>query len=80
MKILQGSAAVTRKTVKASESMSAVSLGGIDGLPREDISGKITPSLLKNLESSDWKVWHPSDEAVHPISNIWFFHTLHDNQ
>lgn len=29
---------------------------GFDGLPREDISAKITPNLLKNLSSSDWKV------------------------
>jgi len=30
--------------------------GGLDGLPREDISGKITQTLLKSLESPDWKV------------------------
>lgn len=34
----------------------SLSSGGLDGLPREDISGKITPALLKGLESSDWKV------------------------
>lgn len=55
--ILQGASAVTKKTVRASESMSSVSAGGLDGLPREDISGKISPALLKSLESPDWKVW-----------------------
>lgn len=34
----------------------SLSSGGLDSLPREDISGKITPALLKGLESSDWKV------------------------
>lgn len=63
----EGSAAVTRKTVKASDSVSTVSSGGVDGLPREDISGKITPSLLKNLESSDWKVRLESIEAVNKM-------------
>lgn len=53
---LQGAAAAPKKTVRASESIPSSSGGGIDGLPREDISGKITPTLLKGLESSDWKV------------------------
>lgn len=53
----QGAAAVPKKTVRAVESTSSVSAGGLDGLPREDISGKITPTLLKSLESPDWKVW-----------------------
>lgn len=34
----------------------SLSSGGLDSLPREDISGKITPALLKGLESSEWKV------------------------
>lgn len=54
--LLQGAAAAPKKTVKASDSVSSVSGGGLDSLPREDISGKITPALLKGLESSDWKV------------------------
>lgn len=41
--------------MKASDSV-CVSGGGLDSLPREDISGKITPALLKGLESSNWKV------------------------
>lgn len=38
------------------ESTQSAAAGGLDGLPREDISGKITPTLLKGMESSDWKV------------------------
>lgn len=54
--LLQGASAVPKKTVKASESIPSASAGGLDGLPREDISGKVTPTLLKGLESPDWKV------------------------
>lgn len=53
---LQGASAATKRVVKSSEPTSSVSSGGLDGLPREDISGKITPTLLKGLESTDWKV------------------------
>lgn len=49
-------AAAAKKTVKASDCAPSGSGGGLDGLPREDISAKITPALLKGLESSDWKV------------------------
>lgn len=55
--MLQGASVVTKRTVKASDSSSSVVAGGLDSLPREDISGKITPTLLKSLESPDWKVW-----------------------
>ena len=44
-----------KKTVKASES-TFLSVGGLDSLPREDISGKITLTLLKSLERPGWKV------------------------
>ena len=37
------------------DTSSSTSAGPSDGLPREDISAKITP-LLKNLGSPDWKV------------------------
>lgn len=47
---------VLKRNVRATESTSSVSASGLDGLPREDISGKITPTLLKSLESPDWKV------------------------
>ncbi|KAJ4702810.1 protein MOR1 [Melia azedarach] len=63
----EGAAAVPKKTVRAVESTSSVSAGGLDGLPREDISGKITPTLLKSLESPDWKVRLESIEAVNKI-------------
>ncbi|KAI7734056.1 hypothetical protein M8C21_015036, partial [Ambrosia artemisiifolia] len=63
----EGAAAAPKKTVKATDSVSSVSGGGSDGLPREDISGKITPALLKGLESSDWKVRLESIEAVNKI-------------
>ncbi|XWS20791.1 hypothetical protein CRYUN_Cryun31cG0132900 [Craigia yunnanensis] len=58
--------AAPKKTVRASESTS-LSVGGLDSLPREDISGKITPTLLKSLESPDWKVRLESIEAVNKI-------------
>ncbi|KAK8488641.1 hypothetical protein V6N12_055631 [Hibiscus sabdariffa] len=61
-----GTSAAPKKTVRASESTS-VSVGGLDSLPREDISGKITPTLLKSLESPDWKVRLESIEAVNKI-------------
>ncbi|KVH89565.1 hypothetical protein Ccrd_008447 [Cynara cardunculus var. scolymus] len=59
----EGAAAVPKKTVKALDSLSSASGGGLDSLPREDISGKITPTLLKGLESSDWKIRLESIEA-----------------
>lgn len=45
-----------KRTVKAADAMSAASASGSDGLPREDISSKIGPTLLKNIGSPDWKV------------------------
>jgi cytoskeleton-associated protein 5 len=54
--IFQGASVAPKRTVRESESKSSVSVSGLDGLPREDISGKITPTLLKSLESPDWKV------------------------
>lgn len=50
----QGTAA-PKRAVKTSVSTST-SAGGLDSLPREDISSKITPNLLKGFESPDWKV------------------------
>ncbi|XP_042521091.1 protein MOR1 isoform X2 [Macadamia integrifolia] len=63
----EGASAAPRKTVKASDSALSMSAVGLDGLPREDISGKITPTLLKNLSSSDWKVRLESIESVNKI-------------
>ncbi|GAB4831233.1 Protein MICROTUBULE ORGANIZATION 1 [Ancistrocladus abbreviatus] len=62
----EGTSAVPKKTVKASD-LSFFSGGGLDSLPREDISGKITPTLLKNFESSDWKTRLESIDAVNKI-------------
>lgn len=52
--VLQGTVA-PKRVVKLSVSTST-SAGGLDSLPREDISSKITPNLLKGFESPDWKV------------------------
>ncbi|XP_057470901.1 protein MOR1-like isoform X2 [Actinidia eriantha] len=60
----EGASAAPKKTLKVSETASSLSGGGLDSLPREDISGKITPALLKGLESPDWKVRLESIEAV----------------
>ncbi|KAF9610196.1 hypothetical protein IFM89_021134 [Coptis chinensis] len=44
-----------------------MSAGGLDGLPREDISGKITPTFLMNLSSPDWKIRLESIDSVNKI-------------
>ncbi|KAK4361087.1 hypothetical protein RND71_020039 [Anisodus tanguticus] len=62
----EGASVVPKKTVKSSDTPS-LSSGGLDSLPREDISGKITPALLKGLESSDWKARLESIETVNKI-------------
>ncbi|XP_062082823.1 protein MOR1-like [Humulus lupulus] len=61
-----GAAAAPKRTIKSAEPTSASS-GGLDGLPREDISGNITPTLLKGLESTDWKARLESIEAVNKV-------------
>ncbi|XP_061370607.1 protein MOR1 [Gastrolobium bilobum] len=63
----EGASSAPKRTIKASDSSSSVAAGGLDSLPREDISGKITPILLKSLESPDWKVRMESVEAVNKI-------------
>uniref|UniRef100_A0A9I9CQR2 Protein MOR1 n=1 Tax=Cucumis melo TaxID=3656 RepID=A0A9I9CQR2_CUCME len=63
----EGTAAAPKRTVRAEELTSSTSVSGTDGLPREDISGKITPTLLKNFESPDWKVRLESIEAVNKM-------------
>lgn len=45
-----------KRVIKAFEMTSCLSAVGLEGLPREDISAKITPKLLKDLHSPDWKV------------------------
>ncbi|KHN37797.1 Protein MOR1 [Glycine soja] len=63
----EGASAVTKRTVRAKDSSSTAVAGGLDSLPREDISGKISPTLLKSLESPDWKVRMESVDAVNKI-------------
>lgn len=63
----EGSVAAPKKTIKCLDSASVLSGSGSDCLPREDISGKITPNLIKNLGSSDWKVRLESIESVNKI-------------
>ncbi|VVB02220.1 unnamed protein product [Arabis nemorensis] len=55
-----------KRVVKTSVATST-SAGGLDSLPREDISSKITPNLLKGFESPDWKMRLESIEAVNKI-------------
>jgi cytoskeleton-associated protein 5 len=52
--IWQGPALAPKRAIRAVD-VGAPS-GGTDGLPREDISGKLTATLLKNMSSPDWKV------------------------
>ncbi|CAH2059231.1 unnamed protein product [Thlaspi arvense] len=59
--------AAPKRAVKSSVSTSTSAGGGLDSLPREDISSKITPNLLKGFESPDWKMRLESIEAVNKI-------------
>ncbi|KAM3352113.1 hypothetical protein ACQJBY_023785 [Aegilops geniculata] len=63
----EGAAAPPKRTVRALDTASSTSAASSDGLPREDISSKITPALLKNLGSPDWKLRLESIEAVNKI-------------
>ncbi|XP_008804673.2 protein MOR1-like isoform X2 [Phoenix dactylifera] len=63
----EGAAAAPKKMVKTLDSTSSTSAAGFDGLPREDISAKITPILLKNLGCPDWKVRLESIDLVNKI-------------
>ncbi|KAE9589886.1 putative armadillo-like helical, CLASP domain-containing protein [Lupinus albus] len=63
----EGAPAAPKRAIRASDSSSPAVAGGLDSLPREDISGKITPTLLKSLESPDWKVRMESVESVNKI-------------
>ncbi|KAI3908810.1 hypothetical protein MKW98_029360 [Papaver atlanticum] len=56
----EGAAAAPKITVKAVDLASSATTGGLDGLPRKDIRAKITPTLIKNMGSSDWKVFGSS--------------------
>ncbi|KAJ1686606.1 hypothetical protein LUZ63_017996 [Rhynchospora breviuscula] len=63
----EGPAVAPKRTIKAADAMLAASASGSDGLPREDISSKIGPTLLKNIASPDWKVRMESIESINKI-------------
>ncbi|XP_025815164.1 protein MOR1 isoform X4 [Panicum hallii] len=63
----EGATVAPKRTVRVMDTSSSTSAGSSDGLPREDISAKITPTLLKNLGSPDWKVRLESIDAVNKI-------------
>lgn len=63
----EGPVAAPKKIIKAIDSASLSGGTGSDGLPREDISGKITSNLIKNLGCADWKVRLESIESVNKI-------------
>ncbi|CAM6047665.1 unnamed protein product [Sphagnum compactum] len=61
----EGPAVASKRTIRNADN--SVPSGGTDGLPREDISGKLTASLLKNMNSPDWKARQESLEVVNTI-------------
>ncbi|KAG8078290.1 hypothetical protein GUJ93_ZPchr0007g5646 [Zizania palustris] len=63
----EGAASAPKRIVRAVDAVSSASSATSDGLPREDISAKITPALLKNLGSPDWKLRLESIDAVNKI-------------
>lgn len=63
----EGPAAAPKKTIKELDSSLVPCGSGADGLPREDISGKISPMLIKNLSSPNWKLRLESIEGVNKL-------------
>lgn len=70
--ILQGAAAVPKKALKLFESPSSLSGGGLENLPRADVSRKITLTLLKGFESPDRKVWFLSYKSISSDTAFFF--------
>ncbi|GBG84830.1 hypothetical protein CBR_g39205 [Chara braunii] len=63
----EGSPAANR-TVRAPVAVDGGGGGvGVDGLPREDITPKVTAGLLKGFSSSDWKV---RQDSIHGVDRI----------
>lgn len=60
-----GEAVAPKRSTRAAAS--GAGGGGAEGLPREDISGKVTAAILKNFTSADWKVRQEAIEAVNTI-------------
>lgn len=63
----EGPAAAPKKTIKELDSSLVPCGSGADGLPREDISGKISSMLIKNLSSPEWKLRLESIDGVNRI-------------
>ncbi|KAG0567085.1 hypothetical protein KC19_7G108600 [Ceratodon purpureus] len=61
----EGPASAPKRAIRAVD-VGAPS-GGTDGLPREDISGKLTATLLKNMSSPDWKLRQEALESLNGI-------------
>ncbi|XP_024396661.1 protein MOR1 [Physcomitrium patens] len=61
----EGPVSAPKRTIRAVD-VGAPS-GGTDGLPREDISGRLTPALLKNMSSPDWKLRQEALESLNGI-------------
>ena len=45
-----------KRTIRSADANESAGSASSDGLPREDISSKLTQTLIKNLSSADWKV------------------------
>lgn len=63
----EGATMAPKRTIRAMDSSDSSGAAGGDGLPREDISSKLTPTLIKNLSSPDWKVRQESIEGINKI-------------
>jgi cytoskeleton-associated protein 5 len=61
----EGPASAPKRAIRAVDV--GAPTGGTDGLPREDISAKLTPALLKNMSSADWKLRQESLEVLNGI-------------
>ncbi|XP_024517263.1 protein MOR1 [Selaginella moellendorffii] len=57
--------AAPKRTVRGADDGAPVAGG--DGLPREDVSGKLSVTLMKNLGSPEWKIRQESIETVNRI-------------
>eukprot|EP00249_Psilotum_nudum_P025077 c29367_g1_i8 orf=372-4385(+) len=62
----EGSIIAPKRNIRAADAGESTGAGA-DSLPREDISPKLTPTLLKNLSCPDWKVRQETIEAINNI-------------
>ncbi|KAH7416157.1 hypothetical protein KP509_14G078100 [Ceratopteris richardii] len=63
----EGATLAPKRAIRALDGGENSGAAGGDGLPREDISPKLTPTLIKNLGSADWKMRQESIEAINKI-------------